>query len=98
MPIGSRKELRKLKRKVEMLEAQVEELSRKIEAQENKKIRIGKIVSLTAEILTIIAGIVAIVELFMLPRPQGGVDSLPHGMEELFLHPCYKKYHDWREK
>lgn len=65
MPIGSRKELRKLKRKVEMLEAQVEELSRKIEAQENKKIRIGKIVSLTAEILTIIAGIVAIVELFM---------------------------------
>ncbi len=65
MPIGSRKELRKLKRKVEMLEAQVEELSRKIEAQENKKIRIGKIISLTAEILTIIAGIVAIVELFM---------------------------------
>lgn len=65
MPIGSRKELRKLKRKVEMLEAQVEELSRKIEAQENKRIRIGKIVSLTAEILTIIAGIVAIVELFM---------------------------------
>jgi uncharacterized protein YlxW (UPF0749 family) len=65
MPIGSQKELRKLKRKVEMLEAQVEELSRKIEAQENKKIRIGKIVSLTAEILTIIAGIVAIVELFM---------------------------------
>ena len=65
MPIGSRKELRKLKRKVEILEAQVEELSRKIEAQENKKIRIGKIVSLTAEILTIIAGIVAIVELFM---------------------------------
>ena len=45
MPIGSQKELRKLKRKVEMLEAQVEELSRKIEAQENKKIRIGKIVS-----------------------------------------------------
>lgn len=65
MPIGSRKELRKLKRKVEMLEAQVEELSRKIEAQENKKIRIVKIISLTAEILTIIAGIVAIVELFM---------------------------------
>lgn len=65
MPIGSQKELRKLKRKVEMLEAQVEELNRKIEAQENKKIRIGKIVSLTAEILTIIAGIVAIVELFM---------------------------------
>lgn len=65
MPIGSQKELRKLKRKVEMLEAQVEELSRKIEAQENKKIRIGKIVSLTAEILTIIAGIVAIVELFV---------------------------------
>lgn len=65
MPIGSRKELRKLERKVEILEAEVEELSRKIEAQENKKIRIGKIVSLTAEILTIIAGIVAIVELFM---------------------------------
>ncbi|MFR1351412.1 MAG: hypothetical protein ACLSCA_03165 [[Clostridium] symbiosum] len=47
-----------------MLEVQVEELGRKIEAQENKKIRIGKIISLTAEILTIIAGIVAIVELF----------------------------------
>lgn len=65
MPIGSRKELRKLKRKVETLEAQVEELSRKIEAQENKKIRIGKIISLTAEILTIIAGIVAIVEFLL---------------------------------
>jgi hypothetical protein len=64
IPIGNRKELRKLKRKVEMLEVQVEELGRKIEAQENKKIRIGKIISLTAEILTIIAGIVAIVELF----------------------------------
>ena len=59
------KTLLEFERKVEMLEAQVEELSRKIEAQENKKIRIGKIVSLTAEILTIIAGIVAIVELFM---------------------------------
>ena len=64
IPIGNRKELRKLKRKVEMLEVQVEELGRKIEAHENKKIRIGKIISLTAEILTIIAGIVAIVELF----------------------------------
>ena len=64
IPIGNLKELRKLKRKVEMLEVQVEELGRKIEAQENKKIRIGKIISLTAEILTIIAGIVAIVELF----------------------------------
>ncbi len=44
------------------LEAQVEELGKKIEARERKENQIGKIVSLLAEILTIVAGILAIVE------------------------------------
>lgn len=56
------KKLMKMERKVEELEAKVEELSRKIEAGEKKEIRIGKIVSLAAELLTILAGILAIVE------------------------------------
>lgn len=50
MPIGSKRKLKKMKQKVERLEAEAKEISRKIEAQENKKILIGKIVSLTAEL------------------------------------------------
>ena len=59
--IGSKKKLRKLERKVRSLEAQVEELSRKIESGERKEIRTGKMIGLAAEILTILAGILAIV-------------------------------------
>lgn len=60
--IGSRKKLRKLERKVKSLEAEVDELGRKIEAQETKEFQIEKIVSLAAELLTILAAIIAIVE------------------------------------
>lgn len=60
MKVG--KELRQLEQKVGMLEGKVEELSKKIEAQETEK-RIVKIVGLTAEILTIITGIIAIIEI-----------------------------------
>lgn len=44
-----------------MLEGKVDELSKKIEAREREK-RIEKIVSLTAELLTILAGVIAIAE------------------------------------
>lgn len=60
----SRKELGRMKRKVERLEAEVGELSKKIEAQDKKK-WIEKIVSLTAELLTIVASIIALVDFFM---------------------------------
>ena len=55
---GAKKRLRKLERKVEILEGKVDELSKKIEAQENEK-KIEKIVSLSAEFLTILAGLIA---------------------------------------
>ena len=56
-----KKMLRKLERKAEILEGKVDELSKKIEAQEKEK-KIEKIVSLSAELLTILAGLIAIAQ------------------------------------
>jgi len=50
--------------KIERLEAEVEELSEK-EVWEDKMALIEKIVSLTAELLAIIAGILAIAEFLL---------------------------------
>ena len=58
---GAKKMLRKLERKAEILEGKVDELSKKIEAQEKEK-KIEKIVSLSAELLTILAGLIAIAQ------------------------------------
>jgi len=60
VPIGESKELRKLRKKVDELEAEVENLSKKA-----KVTRIEMIVSFTAEIITIIAGILAIAEFLL---------------------------------
>lgn len=60
--MGRKRRLRMLEWKVKILETKADELSKKIEAQDGKNVRIGKIVSLGAEILTIVAGIIAIMD------------------------------------
>lgn len=57
----SKKKLRKLERRVEILEAEVKKLSKEKEDQETAD-KLFKILGRSAEIITIIAGVIAIIQ------------------------------------